>query len=404
MSDAPRPTTPRHLVVVTRAASGVRVREGEQLQVPAQSVVGPAVVTFRTRYADEGFESPIPRELWVEIRGEADCSLDEAINAYWSIANGLVPALAVATNAPIDDLDVHMAFDATPGEQEHEFFENFQPDQTGRPRHGRSAPLAETVAFLDAMSGSDEQPRLVRACAFYREALRYLRPGQEVLFIVFLWMAVEAMTKVALRRACVADKCTEDDLVTRWGLAASGADDETLRMAKKGLDGEVRRRLIFHGDGECQRLTVKASDGFEHGFEDFDKIRARAVAATERGTAEHVRRALFELLPLPDATTATLTGGRYKKPRPNWLITKYMRGSFVGASDALAAPDEEYPLLTWAGRVSAFRRKEDGTHEVSFAENVTVKCGDGVQFQRGTLEVWGPENDPLEGNGKTARE
>jgi hypothetical protein len=307
-----------------------------------------------------------------------------------------VPALAVAGNAPIDDVEVHLAFDATPDEQKHEFFENFQPDEAGRPRHGRSLPLAETVAFLDALAGSDEQPRLLRACAFYREALRYLRAGQEVLFIVFLWMAVEALTKVALRRACAAESCTDDELVLRWGLAPQDADEEGVRQAKRELDGEVRRRLIFHGDDECRRLTVRASDGFEHGFEQFDKIRVLAVQVKERGAAEHVRRALFELLQLPEASTTALTTGRYEKPRANWLITKYIRGTFLGPGDNLAAPDQEYPLLRWAGRVSAFRRKDDGTHELSFDENVTVVCGDEVQFRPGSFEVWGPDNDPLE--------
>src|SRR6266511_293522 len=226
--------TSRQVVVVTRALSGARIREGEQLQVSAQSVVGPVTITYRTRYADEGFESPIPRELWAEVRGEADCGLDEAINAYWGAANAVVPALAVAGNTPIEDLDVHFAFDATPEEQAHEFFENFQPDEAGRPRHGRSLSLPETVEFLDALAGSDERDRLARACAFYREALRHLRPGQEVLFAVFLWMAVEALTKVALRRACAAEGCTDDELVTRWGLAPAGADEDAVSRPSEG--------------------------------------------------------------------------------------------------------------------------------------------------------------------------
>ncbi len=193
----------------------------------------------------------------------------------------------------------------TPGEDEHRFFENFRPDETGLPRHGRSAPLAETVVFLDALAASDERPRVARACAFYREALKYLRPGQEVLFIVFLWMAVEALTKVALRRACASEKCSEDELVVRWGLATSSADADSFTKGKGGLDAEARRRFIFHGDDVCQRFTVRVSDGFEHGFKEFDEVRALAVKAKEQGAAEHVRRALFELLKLSPATTAT---------------------------------------------------------------------------------------------------
>lgn len=181
----------------------------------------------------------------------------------------------------------------------------------------------------------------------------------------------------------------------RWGLATHGAADEALKTAKRGLDGEARRRLIFHGDGECQRLTARASDGFEHGFEDFSKLRELANEAKARGVAEHVRGALFELLQLSPATVAVLTGGRYEKPRANWPITKYVRGACLGPADKLAAPDQEYPLLRWEGRVTAFRRKADTTHEISFAENLKVVCGEGIRFRQDNFEAWGPANDPL---------
>ena len=395
----PMPTKPpgrRRYVVVTRALSGARIKDGEQLQISTTTPIGLALITYRTRFSDEGFDSPIPRELWVEAVGESDCSLEEAINAYWSAANALLPALSVAANAPIDDLDVHLAFDATPGTTEHEFFENFQPDESGRPRHGRSLRLSETTTVLDALAASNENARLLRACEFYRQALRYLRPGQEVLFVVFAWMAVEALTKVALRQACAAEGVTEDELVVRWGLTSQSASEEDLKKAKRGLDGETRRRLIFHGDADCQKLALQASDAFEHGYEDFAKIRAFAAQAKEKGVAQHVRRAIFELLELPESVIDTLVTGPYEKPRANWLITKYVRGTFVGEAENLAAPEQQYPLLRWEARVSKFRRTEGGTYEVSFDETITVVAGEGVEFRPQTFEVWGPENDPLE--------
>lgn len=123
---------------MTRALSGVRIRDGEQLRISANSAVGRVVVTYRMRYANEGFESPVPSRAkggdpWpgqLYARGRQRVLVDRE----------LVPSLAVVTNAPIDDLDVHIAFDATPGKGEHQFFENFQRDESGRPRHGRSAP------------------------------------------------------------------------------------------------------------------------------------------------------------------------------------------------------------------------------------------------------------------------
>ncbi|MDP8973269.1 MAG: hypothetical protein M3N45_08865 [Actinomycetota bacterium] len=355
--------------------------------------MGVATATFRTRYSDEGHLSPVPRELWIDVRGGGDYSLEEAIDAYWNAANQVLPSLAVACNAPVSDAEVHLAIAIDPEGTEHEFFENFQPDESGRPRHGRSLVFPETTTFLDALVQSPHSARILRACAFYREALHYLKQGTEVLHVAFLWMAVEALTKVALRRACEAEACSEDELVTRWLLVAGDADQERLADAKKGLDGEARRQLIFHGDAECQRAAVKASDGFEHGFEDFAKVRALARCAMAAGVRHHVRRAILELADVPDQTRNRLLGGAFEKPRANWPMTKYVRGKFIGPPSSLAAPSEEYPILHWEGKLVGFERTAEG-HRVSFTEKMTVVAGEGVTFQADSFQVWGPENDP----------
>jgi len=49
------------------------------------------------------------------------------------------------------------------------------------------------------------------------------------------------------------------------------------------------------------------------------------------------------------------------------------------------------------GRVSAFRRKEDGTHEISLTETLTVTCDGEVHFRPEFSEIWGSENDPIDG-------
>lgn len=356
--------------------------------------MGIVTATFRTRYSDEGHASPVPRELWIDLRGEGDYSLDEVINAYWNGANQVLPSLAVACNAPVSDAEVHMAMAIDAAGTEHDFFENFQPDEGGRPRHGRALAFPETIAFLDALVASPHRERIFRACAFYRESLHYLKHGTEVLHVAFLWMAVEALTKVALRRACEAEAYSEDELVKRWLLVSGDADQESLADAKKRLDGEARRRLIFHGDAECQRAAVKASDGFEHGFENFAKVRALAQRAVAAGLGHHVRRAIFELADVPDHVQFRLLGGAFEKPRANWPITKYVRGKFIGHPNRLAAPGQEYPILRWEGKLAGFERTAEG-HRVSFTETMTVIAGDGVTFQAESFEVWGPENDPI---------
>ena len=95
----------------------------------------------------------------------------------------------------------------------------------------------------------------------------------------------------------------------------------------------------------------------------------------------------------PAAITA-LTSGKYEKPRTNWPITKYARRAFIGPADALAATDQQYPMLRWNARIKELVKVESGAYEISFEETMTIICGDGVQFRQERFEVWGPENDP----------
>lgn len=146
-------------------------------------------------------------------------------------------------------------------------------------------------------------------------------------------MAVETLTKAALRAACVAHACDPDGLVVVWGLAEADVSADEFRRGKQRPDGEARRRFIFHDDGPCQKATLAASDRFEHGFADFNEIREFAVQAKELGAAQHIRRAIFELVALPADSISSLTAPRYEKPRTTWPMTKYVRGTFLGPSD-----------------------------------------------------------------------
>ncbi len=47
----------------------------------APTEVGAIDVAFRTRFADEGYESPVPREMWIDVRGSGDAELPAIIAA-----------------------------------------------------------------------------------------------------------------------------------------------------------------------------------------------------------------------------------------------------------------------------------------------------------------------------------
>jgi hypothetical protein len=388
----------RRYIVILRGASGARFLESEEIRVPSDTPNGPVVITLRTRHADERFTSPVPRDLWVEVDGTTETSLNDAMAAYWTVAAKFLPLMGIATNAPIDDIDVTLAYDATEGETEHEFYQHPLPDEAGLPTVGRRVPAEQLQELVEAVVASPHNVRIQRACAFYREALRYLKPGQEVLFVAFLWMAVEALTKAALRAACAANGCDEDQLVLVWGLAPSRADDEVFKQGKRKLDGEVRRRYIFHDDAACLKAAVDASDGLEHAYRDFDTVRAFAAQAKQLGAAKHIRRAIFELVEMRPESIKFLTTGRYEKPRTNWPASSILRGTFVGPADKLAPTGERYPVFTWSGGgIHDIVLESDGTHTITpETVNVNVRNGDGVECRDTTLGIWGPENDPIE--------
>lgn len=383
----------RKFVVVLRARSAVRFLENEAVALPVNGPLGPVLATFRTRYVKAGFEAPIPRELWAEVVGETTHSLTEAVETYAAIANELVPILATVCNAPCDELEVEVAFDATEGIDEHEFLQIHLDSEGGMPSSGREFPKELGARVFGALEDSPSRDRLRRGCAYYREAIRYLRPGHQVQFAAYLWMAVEALTKVALDAACSDEDVTDNELLVLWGLVRAG-EDQDVRAAKNALNGEVRRRLIFHGDAACMASTRKASDGFEHGFLDFAKVRDFALSAIEAGAADHVRRAIFELSGVDGIVVDALREPRYIKPRADWPLARYLRGTFNGPAADLAPPDEQYPHFDWTVRINTFRRKDDGTYEVNFTDEPTLKVGAGVTASPGSLQVWGPEMDP----------
>lgn len=108
----------REFVVVPRASSGARFKHDEQWQVNGfPSEHGLVTVTFRTRYAEEGFEAAVPRELYAEVRGPAP-SLDDAISPFTFSARLLVPFISLAANAPVDELEPQLGHESTPGATE----------------------------------------------------------------------------------------------------------------------------------------------------------------------------------------------------------------------------------------------------------------------------------------------
>jgi hypothetical protein len=281
----------------------------------------------------------------------------------------LAPIITVAANAYIPEFQYDLAYDNTPHSGEHPFRQWFrqEPDPLLKPKRQDIDPQL-SQELLNRILQHSEGARAHRACVQYQESLASWQLGGELRSVMHLWMAVEALTKAMLRVECQRQSVDEDGLCTAWVIE------------KKQLDGEVRRRLIFHGDSACYDKARKTSDGLEHMFEDFPKLHQSAQQSRDCA-GHHVRMAMLELLGLDEPDKRKLLAPPYAVPVPLEVLDRSVYGDLIGPGDRLARPGLDHPqLVNWRPEIVSVTRKGDG-HEVAIADNFQLAIGSDVQFK-----------------------
>jgi hypothetical protein len=391
-------------IVVLRARSSARFKpeEGQEISFSGlPGIAGTLRLRVRTRWVDEGFEAPTPRELWIEALGPAQ-SLDEAVAKSSAAARLLATLLAFCANTAVETPEVHIAYDASEGCTEREFMEVFLPDEKGQPREGRLARTNEFTEVFRKLDASDETERISRALQQYDLALRHWYFGGEWLALSHLYMAVEALTKAAIRWECANrgideptlarqngidlgdTKCPTCKKCSRWRWALSAWRQEAilcptcLKRARWGeaLNTWCRKAIIFDGDSKTYKAAKSASDGVEHGYMGLDDIHRNAMIATD-ATFRYVRRAILRLLNVSSADFPELAE---RAPRDVQSFRKMIRGHFIGNGDDPAPPGEEYPRLEWHSSIKTITRNGDNI-SISFQEKFTVRCASGYGFK-----------------------
>ena len=132
-----------------------------------------------------------------------------------------------------------------------------------------------------------------------------------------------------------------------------------------------------------------ASDGLEHGFLGYDKIREYAKDVRHR-VAGYVRAAILDLGGVPKSFLDVLLTDPFDEPLGHWPVVKYMRGRLLGDSPTLAREGSQYPFLRWNPVVSSCAPDEKGKLSIQFSENLTAELADGISFQPQSIEVWKP--------------
>ncbi|MEV0615655.1 hypothetical protein AB0I81_20235 [Nonomuraea sp. NPDC050404] len=369
----------RDYVVVLRASSAARFLPEEGCRWSLEDVDGVeglVEVKLRTRWVASGFEAPIPRELWIEVRGRFP-SIDAAIAAASALSATSCVLLAFCANTYVGSPELHLAFDATADCSEREFLQSFLPDESGLIKEGRIVKADELATLIDAFNASDEHARILRALRQYALALPNWHFGSEWLALEHLYMAVEALTQAIIRRECSRLGVDEPALARMNNI---DPDDPERPRWKAALESWCREQLIFSGDRAIYTAAKAASDGLEHGFMDLSKVHKNALRAVD-STFTHVRVAVLVLLGL-DAAHPTL---RDRIPMDVKSSRKFIRGHFVGHGSDPAPAGQEYPLLEWNSSVHSMTRSED-EFSAKFTEKLSVRCADGLAFRPQRME------------------
>lgn len=366
-------------VVVSRVPSAFIVRQEDRPFVLENFPVfgHPVRVEFYTRYDDEEYNLPVPRELVIEVRGPTD-SLEDAVTLFTEIANSILGPLTLSANAPIGEATLYVAFDNTPGKLERDFWQNLIEDERGLPQTSRYLRVDATISLMLAVLASRGQKRIIRAGEQYRLALKYWQPGWEKLAVAHLFMGMEALKEVALERELETNSM--EQLADRWSVERRNS---TGNVRRGGLQAAALRQILFRGDKECHSKAKQMSDGFEHGFEGLLLLHELAQEVRD-STAGYLRAAIIDLSGVPLEAAQTLLTPPLNEPESRWKFSHRISGRIVGDSDQVTGDTgSPYPHFI-ANNAFNLRAAEDGGYEISV--NLTPSIGHGLVLQPYSFE------------------
>ncbi len=304
--------------------------------------------------------------------------MESAVQDAHARAAGLTSFLSVTSNAAIGDLSLDICFNATEGSLDHDVIQHFA-DMPLQNLIDRLAPQDEYRAVLARVATSDDFARIFRAVQQYALALSHRRPGSELLTLAHLWMSVEALTKAVLRRQ-IQMLGSEDAVLYAWSIE------------RGQLDAEVRRRVIFAGNGRLHQKVKRASDAFEHGFEDFGVIR-EATASLVPEAAAAVRSTIFAVVGLGEETSVKLLAEPFAEPLGVSPIVRELRAILRGPVDRLTAPGQKYPHFRLTSRLESITPCDAGRATYQSLEELDPVVEEGVEWVVTSLRMLGIDAD-----------
>lgn len=375
----------RQYIVVMRGESAALFKKDEAVEIKTNINNTDYTVKIRTRWIKLRENVTIPGNLWIEISGEDDGNLEKVINKFSNVGTIYLSLLSLSSNAAIGDPEIEIAFDATPRKKNHEFFQSFIPSETRNLNPARYVDCHSFVRTVENINTHPEAERIFRAMGQYRIALDYWKFGQETLTLAHLWMAVEAITPILVRKE-------RNDRGCKSNLELC----KSIGIEMKNLDSYVRRNIILCGDSECYKKAKKSSDGFEHGFLNFGDIRTDARDIRKK-MSKYIRESIINIIfeysndENDESIVLKMKSKPYDAPIGNARIIKYFRGTLVGSAKTLNAKGNLYPNIEWSSKIDKIEFDHDGTMNLTFTENITPRIGKSVVLKARSVEMWKQE-------------
>lgn len=275
-----------------------------------------------------GGESGWPVALRGETRGTAT-DIDDAQRRLSEVVSGLLPLVALATNAAHADPDLVVAHGTAPSKSAPAEWIGYEwpAPSTYFPPQARTVPANRVGVLLEAADRYPSAGYHGRAAGLYREALKYWTPESTLLAGEYLWMATEALSRGIVEADAAGQSITPNNLAKLRKVASPSI-----------LYKQAREQVIFDEDQEALDALSKASEGFEHGYMPIPEVRALTEPILERA-ARKVRHALISVLDMPGADTTALLSPDLDEPRGLIPPMKVLRGELQVTDPSLATSE-----------------------------------------------------------------
>jgi hypothetical protein len=332
----------RMWIVSLRVRSSARLEGDQNVHMIAEAEASALVrgVKIRNmRYESEGgsYVSGITFESAGEVTGAG-----EAIELLGSAALATIQVVALVANASFEEDIEILAYAPPTTNLPGRFLSQKSATTHGPASRLREIEAADLVEVFKSLRSHAAEERIQRAMAHFRLALNYLDPWSLVLAAEHLYIAAENIGRLVYKRKCAEANLPINAKDTKHLMAVAAGfppQSDTSNSHLNDYDSYLRSEYVFHGDTASYQALKRASDGLEHGFGAFDKV--RDAANTHAFAAfDHVRRAILTELAL--TKSSALFSDKYQYPLGSWQPKFEIFGSYAdsnASTDVVIEPD-----------------------------------------------------------------